>query len=81
MRRIVIALGVIVGVFFIVRAVVELLTIDYFRIRLPMPTTGRTEHRGRAPGSLRAGADRGRLDRCPPMATTFEPIERAKAMN
>ena len=29
MRRIVIALGVIVGVFFIVRAVVELLTIDY----------------------------------------------------
>ena len=29
MRRIVIALGVIVGIFFIVRAVVELLTIDY----------------------------------------------------
>ena len=29
MRRIVIALGVIVGVFFIVRAVVELLTIEY----------------------------------------------------
>ena len=29
MRRIVIALGVVVGVFFIVRAVVELLTIDY----------------------------------------------------
>ena len=29
MRRIVIAFGVIVGIFFIVRAVVELLTIDY----------------------------------------------------
>jgi hypothetical protein len=29
MRRLVIALGVIVGIFFIVRAVVELLTIDY----------------------------------------------------
>ena len=29
MRRIVLALGVIVGIFFIVRAVVELLTIDY----------------------------------------------------
>ena len=29
MRRIVIALGVVVGIFFIVRAVVELLTIDY----------------------------------------------------
>ena len=40
MRRIVIALGVIVGVFFIVRAVVELLTIDYSDPSLPMPTTG-----------------------------------------
>jgi hypothetical protein len=29
MRRVVIALGVIVGIFFIVRAVVELVTIDY----------------------------------------------------
>jgi hypothetical protein len=29
MRRIVLELGVIVGIFFIVRAVVELLTIDY----------------------------------------------------
>jgi hypothetical protein len=29
MRRIALALGVIVGIFFIVRAVVELLTIDY----------------------------------------------------
>jgi hypothetical protein len=29
MRRAVIALGLIVGIFFIVRAVVELLTIDY----------------------------------------------------
>jgi hypothetical protein len=29
MRRIVIALGVVAGIFFIVRAVVELLTIDY----------------------------------------------------
>lgn len=29
MRKIVIALGLIVGIFFIVRAVVELLTIDY----------------------------------------------------
>ena len=29
MRKIVLALGVIVGIFFIVRAVVELLTIDY----------------------------------------------------
>ena len=29
MRRIVLPLGVIVGIFFIVRAVVELLTIDY----------------------------------------------------
>jgi hypothetical protein len=29
MRRVVIALGLIVGVFFVVRAVVELLTIDY----------------------------------------------------
>jgi hypothetical protein len=29
MRKVVIALGLIVGIFFIVRAVVELLTIDY----------------------------------------------------
>ena len=29
MRRVVLALGLIVGIFFIVRAVVELLTIDY----------------------------------------------------
>ena len=29
MRRVLIALGLIVGIFFIVRAVVELLTIDY----------------------------------------------------
>jgi hypothetical protein len=40
---------------------------------------GRTQPRGRAAGSLRAGADRGRVDRRLPMATTFEPIERAKA--
>ncbi len=41
---------------------------------------GRTEPRGRAAGSLRAGADRGRLDRRLPVATTFEPIERAKSL-
>ena len=41
---------------------------------------GRTQPRGRAAGSLRAGADRGRLDRRLPMATTFEPIERAKGV-
>jgi hypothetical protein len=29
MRKVLVALGVIVGIFFIVRAVVELLTIDY----------------------------------------------------
>jgi hypothetical protein len=42
---------------------------------------GRTDPRGGAAGSLRAGTHRGDLDRRPSAATTFEPIERAKVMN
>ncbi|HKI28397.1 MAG TPA: hypothetical protein VKB32_03110 [Actinomycetota bacterium] len=80
MRRIVIALGVIVGIFFIVRAVVELLTIDYSDPS-SYEDDWRTEPRGRAAGSLWVGTDRRDLDRRLSVATTFELIEGARAMN
>jgi hypothetical protein len=85
MRKVVIALGLIVGIFFIVRAVVELLTIDYSDATSYADDWGGPSlavvllvHCGLG---LIAAIWIGVLDRRIRVATTFEPVKLAQAMN